>query len=324
MEPEEISELMRNHKGSLCAFNIKESNEYVVFEGMRVHVRSFWPESVPKAVVVFIHGWASHGNRPFHILIGNLFNEEDILYLTFDAAGHGYSSGYRGYVPSPEYFVRCAEKIVQSVYAEEMSSPDFYLNKRSQLSKSTPLFLIGHSMGGAVACLLTDLLLQQKSYDLRGVVYLCPMLKLKPVPSVFRWMLRGIALFFEKDPSSFIANKVSPPTTPYAQYLVVDAQDEHGIGYGKNFHYRTVLSFFDFVDQVAEVVPRISYPFLAFHDSADNVVPIAASDFLMEKSQTSSHLKKFVAVEGGHDFMSQSAHNIARSARDWINLMLAR
>lgn len=73
--------------------NMEESTEFFYnARGQKLHVRSYWPEN-PKAIVIFLHGFAGHANRPIHGPISTEMVQNDYAYLTFDFHGHGYSEG---------------------------------------------------------------------------------------------------------------------------------------------------------------------------------------------------------------------------------------
>jgi hypothetical protein len=51
--------------------NLPDSNEFVLNSNeLKLHVRSYWPadstDVPPKAAIIFLHGYNSHGCRPTH------------------------------------------------------------------------------------------------------------------------------------------------------------------------------------------------------------------------------------------------------------------
>jgi len=79
--------------------NIPKTNEYITNNRkQKLHVRSYWPQDDEKCkcIVIFLHGYASHINRPLHQYISSQMNNNSIAYITIDINGHGFSDGLKG------------------------------------------------------------------------------------------------------------------------------------------------------------------------------------------------------------------------------------
>jgi alpha-beta hydrolase superfamily lysophospholipase len=94
-----------------------------------------WQHTVsnPKARVLIVHGISEHSNRHQNTIQALLKN--DIEVIRFDLRGAGESEGARQYIESFEDYVKDVEHI---------------FNWQKTL-KPLPLFLLGHSLGGAIA-----------------------------------------------------------------------------------------------------------------------------------------------------------------------------
>jgi hypothetical protein len=83
--------------------NLTKGSEYVYnSRNEKLHVRSYWPEGQATAIFIYLHGYASHGNRPTMSHLSSNFIEKNLAIVSLDFAGHGFSEGQRGLVNSPE------------------------------------------------------------------------------------------------------------------------------------------------------------------------------------------------------------------------------
>ena len=108
------------------------------FEGVsgRVFYRRWQPPSTD-AVIVFLHGYGEHTG--FYHRLGYALNQYAIELYALDEIGHGLSEGASGVINSIDDLVENGRRLTDVV--------------RHDLP-STPLFLMGHSMGAAAAAVL--------------------------------------------------------------------------------------------------------------------------------------------------------------------------
>lgn len=99
-----------------------------------LYYRQWLPTSDIKGVVLLVHGLGEHCQRYEHLAA--YFNQAGYGINTMDLPCHGKSTGTRGHVYNFDLF----ENAVLELY------------KRTKISHpNTPLFLLGHSMGGLIA-----------------------------------------------------------------------------------------------------------------------------------------------------------------------------
>jgi alpha-beta hydrolase superfamily lysophospholipase len=98
--------------------------------------RRWQPEKKEQSIVVILHGYGEHGGR-YGELASRLTADGSTVYAP-DLPGHGRSDGTPAYIPRIESF---AEEIGH--FIREVVGPP----------EGTPLFLMGHSMGGGLALL---------------------------------------------------------------------------------------------------------------------------------------------------------------------------
>jgi alpha-beta hydrolase superfamily lysophospholipase len=88
----------------------------------------------PRAVVVIVHGICEHSGR--YDEVAACFNGWGYSVYRFDLRGHGRSGGQRGFVDDFGRFIE---------------DTDLVVNLAREENPGTPLFLLGHSMGGFIA-----------------------------------------------------------------------------------------------------------------------------------------------------------------------------
>ncbi len=103
-------------------------------DGLTLYQQS-WRGARTKAVIVLVHGYAEHSGRYEHV--AERFTRAGYAIHAFDLRGHGRSEGEpRVYVRSIDEHTGDVERFVASVREREAG---------------LPLFLLGHSMGGAIS-----------------------------------------------------------------------------------------------------------------------------------------------------------------------------
>jgi alpha-beta hydrolase superfamily lysophospholipase len=113
-------------------------SELSVRDALRIHVREWLPEGVSsradcRAGVLMVHGLGEHSGR--YAALADWFTQRGFAVMAYDQRGHGKSGGARGdLLRSSDYVAHGLEVLMHF--------------KRS-LGKRP--FLLGHSLGGAVA-----------------------------------------------------------------------------------------------------------------------------------------------------------------------------
>ncbi len=105
--------------------------------GLSMHIHCWEPEKITAQWVLF-HGYAEHAQR--YLPLVEALTSAGIRVVAPDHIGHGLSEGTRGFIPKIEIAVDDACALVERTKAEY---PDL------------PLFVFGHSMGGAIAIMVT-------------------------------------------------------------------------------------------------------------------------------------------------------------------------
>jgi alpha-beta hydrolase superfamily lysophospholipase len=94
-----------------------------------------WLSDQPKAVLILVHGLGEHSGR-YAELIESLKGKNISVYA-LDHRGHGKSEGIRGHINS---------------FMDYIYDLKIFINSIKQDNPDLPLVMLGHSLGGAIAC----------------------------------------------------------------------------------------------------------------------------------------------------------------------------
>jgi len=120
-------------------------------DGMALALRA-WPAANPRFVVLALHGFGDHGGNTW-VEGAPLLNAGGATVYAYDQRGFGYSA-HRGIWPGAPTLVQDAREAARLIAARH---PDL------------PIFLLGESMGGAVAIVAA-----QQPGPIRGVILMAP------------------------------------------------------------------------------------------------------------------------------------------------------
>jgi len=104
--------------------------------GLQVFYRTWRPARPPHGVVVVVHGFNAHSGH--YAWAAEQLTGQGLAVYALDLRGRGRSDGERFYVDQFDDYVDDVAAVVRLVRSNE---------------KALPVFLLGHSAGGVVACL---------------------------------------------------------------------------------------------------------------------------------------------------------------------------
>ncbi|KAM4821003.1 monoglyceride lipase isoform 2-T7 [Thomomys bottae] len=128
-------------------------------DGQYLFCRYWKPTGTPKALVFVSHGAGEHCGR--YDDLAQMLLRLDLLVFAHDHVGHGQSEGERMVVSDFQVFVR---DVLQHVDLVQRDHPQL------------PVFLLGHSMGGAIAILTAA----ERPSHFSGMVLISPLVVASP------------------------------------------------------------------------------------------------------------------------------------------------
>ena len=108
------------------------------FRGVRnltIYHQTWLPEGEVKAAILIVHGLGEHCGRYTNVV--NYLVPQGYAVYGFDLPGHGKSEGVREFVKEFADYIQTVTAIYNIVQVEQPGKP---------------VFLLGHSMGGLIAC----------------------------------------------------------------------------------------------------------------------------------------------------------------------------
>lgn len=222
-------------------------------DGLTLFTQRWTPDASPRAAVVLVHGYAEHSGRYAHVAAH--LNEHGIAVYTYDQRGFGRSEGRRAYVESFDYLLDDLDRVLA--------------HTRGRLDADVPLFLMGHSMGGAVCALYVI----EYRPDLAGLILSSPAVEVNPDLAP---LLRKVARLL-----GWIAPTLPTVRTPDGAISRDPAVVEQAANDPLNYHgrvlARTGAEMLRASQRIQNAMHTIRLPLLIFHGTADRLTDPSAS-----------------------------------------------
>jgi alpha-beta hydrolase superfamily lysophospholipase len=213
--------------------------------GLNLYYQSWTLQKPAKAIVAIVHGLGAHG--------GLFFNAVDYLVdrgygvYAFDLRGHGRSPGQRGHIDS---------------WSEFREDLNLFLQFIRQREADCPLFLWGHSLGGAIAL---DYALRFPE-GLQGVIVTSPAIGKVGVSPLKMATGKLMSRFFPRFSLKLGLDNYagSRDLSAISIYLQDPLRHEYASA-------RLATEFLQTVDWIQSHVSDLRLPLLILHGSADRV-----------------------------------------------------
>lgn len=219
----------------------------------------------PRAAVVVVHGLKDHGSR-YGELAARLVSRGFAVHA-LDLRGHAHSEGARVDVDAFDDYVTDLGAVLQRVRQQEPGKP---------------VFLLGHSMGGAIVTLFT---LDHPS-EVSGLITHAAALRLDAggakVGSIkFLSAINPKAGLFQLDLADFSRDPE-----------VVRAAQEDPLVYQPAAPVHTARELIGAVDRIQTRMEELTVPVLILHGTADKVTPAEGSKDLYRRARSTDKTLK--------------------------------
>ena len=239
--------------------------------GASLYYQIWLPGDTPTGVLLVAHGLAEHSGRYEHFAA--FFAARGYAVFAIDHLGHGKSDGDRCHIGQFSDYTDGVSLLLDQVHEEY---------------PATPVFLIGHSMGGLIA---TRFLIDMQA-EFAGCVLSGPLLKAAAEPPAFQLLL---VKFFSK----FIPKlRVLPLDSSQVSRdpAVVEKYRNDPLVFTGKVTARLVEQLFSEMAWLRDQFGRIRLPMLILHGSADGLTSPEGSRMLHESIHSEN--KKLIIYEG--------------------------
>ncbi len=263
--------------------------------GLKLFARSWRPARSPRGVVVINHGFKSHSG--LYNWVAERLVDRNLAVYALDMRGHGKSEGERYYVDK---------------FSDYVGDLGTFISIVKQREPGLPVFLVGHSAGGVVACAYA----LEHQDELAGLV--CESFAHEvPAPDFALTVLKGLSHIlphahvlklkdedFSRDPK-FVAtmkndplvNRMPGPTNTVAEMVRTD-------------------------ERLRKEFNRIMLPVMILHGTADKATRPSGSQRFFD--HTGSADKTLKLYEGHyHDLLNDIGKDVVLAdVTEWITTRL--
>lgn len=222
------------------------SGDFAGQHGERLYYQAWEPDDTPRALVLVVHGLGEHGGRYLN-LASHLVARGYGVYV-HDLYGHGKSPGPRADVTSFADRVADLKNFLQAVHREHPASR---------------VFMIGHSMGAAIA---TEYALSH-SADLAGLVLSGVSFRLNGTDSAS--LKRVVGLLARGWPR--LGLSAVPTSTLSREQTVIDAYNRDPLVFHGRVPARTLNNMITQWSRIAPALAGLEVPLLILHGGLDQL-----------------------------------------------------
>ena len=284
--------------------NIKHTEGTLDGVGKISIFRQSWIPKDPRAVVVIAHGLGEHSGRYAHV--AEFLCAHGCAVYALDHRGHGRSGGPRAFV---DRFANAVADIDQLV--------DLARREQRTLALKRPLFLLGHSMGGALS--LSYALKFQGKLD--GLILSGPAVALDGAPPY----LGPLAKFLSAVAPKLGLFAVRPDLVSRDPAAVADYGADPLNCHGK-VPARTLGEIIKLVEWLPAALSILTLPLLLLHGGEDKLAGVSGSEMVFARiGSTDKTLNVFPGLY--HEIFNEFPDDRAKVLADlgaWFDARLTK
>ena len=221
-------------------------------DGVELPLYVWRASAPPRAAIALVHGLAEHAGR--YAALAARLNAAGIDVYAIDLRGHGHAPGRRTWVARFDEYLDDAEALLAHASAQ-------------CATQGTPLFLMGHSMGGAIAALYAVERLPQTRVPLAGL--LLSSAALAPGRDVPAWMIAASSVISAIWPT-FPAMKIDASLLARDR-AVVEANRADPLVHHGAIPARTGAQLLEAMKRIEAGRKQLRLPVLIWHGTEDKL-----------------------------------------------------
>jgi acylglycerol lipase len=263
--------------------------------GLRIFTRSWRPDQVPRGVVVLSHGFNSHSG--YYLWAAEQLLASRMSVYAHDYRGRGKSDGERYYVDR---------------FSDYQGDLDLVVRLARQREPGLPVFILGHSAGGVIAC---SYVLDHPN-DIAGLV--CESFAYRvPAPDFALAVLKGLSHLAPHAHVLKLPKKEFSRDPKVVQALIDDPLLADEVQPTK-----TVAEMVRTDERLKRDFPEITLPLLVIHGTRDTVArPEGSQEFYARAGSADKTLKLYDGYF--HDPLNDlGKETVMADIRAWIEQRL--
>lgn len=265
--------------------------------GLRLFYRSWRPTVTPRGVVVIVPGFNSHS--AYYGWVAERLVAQGLAVYAVDLRGRGKSDGERFYVQR---------------FSDYASDVDALVSAARSREPNLPVFILGHSAGGVVACLYT----LEHQQEIAGLI--CESFAFKvPAPDFALAVFKGLAHVAPHAHVLHLKNEDFSRDPAVVQAMNADPLIAH-----ETQPTQTLAEMVRADEQLEKAFPRFTLPLLILHGTRDKATkPSGSQQFYDAAGSRDKTLKLY---EGAyHDPLHDADKDkVMADVTGWISERIAR
>ncbi|CAM4586631.1 monoglyceride lipase isoform X1 [Caretta caretta] len=265
-------------------------------DGQYLFCRYWKPATTPRALVFIAHGAGEHCGR--YDDLAQMLTGLNLFVFAHDHVGHGQSEGDRMVVSDFHVFIRDS---LQHIDLMKKDHPDL------------PVFILGHSMGGAISILTAC----ERPHEFSGLVLISPLVVASPevatpikvfAAKVLNFVLPNLTLG-AIDPNVVSRNKKE-----------VESYTSDPLVYHGGMKISFVIQLMNAVAKIERSLPKLTLPILVLHGLPDKLCDIKGSYLLMDTVQSQDKTLKVYdeAYHALHKELPEVSTAVFKEILTWI------
>lgn len=270
------------------------------FKGVRnanIYYQGWLPEENVKAVLLVVHGLGEHCGRYMNVV--NHFVPLDYAIYGLDHIGHGKSDGAREYVER---------------FDDYTNTLAIFYNMVTDLQAEKSIFLLGHSMGGAIA----SYYLLDHQDDFKGAILSAPGVKV------------GDSISQATITMSKILSKLAPKMGVIALDVDGISRDPEVVEAYVNdplvFHGKTPArlgaELLSAIQRITAEAGNITLPFIVVQGAEDSIVDPSGAQMLYDKASSEDKTLKIYDELYHECFNEPERDRVLRDVENWLEVRI--